>query len=558
MPAPRPLLLLLAYLCLNLLQAGLTPLDPDETYYWMYASRLDWGYFDHPPAVALLIGIGRDWLPGALGLRLGHVLAGAATAVAVYRLLDRPVGADLWLAAGLFFAQPMLQVYGFIATPDGPLLLCTALYLLAYRHFLRRPGLLRGGLWGLTMAGLMYSKYHGAILIACSVLPHLGLLLRQPGAWLAAIGGAALFTPHLYWQYANDYPSFRYHLSGRSDPYELKYTLEYLGNQLLIFSPLLVYYYVKTFTADRARTDFGRACRWLVAGFLLFFLYTTSKGGTEAQWTALLAIPLIYLTYTAALRFPGWRSGLRRLCLITVVLLCTARVLLVLPREWLPFDKPFDHAPWVERLSARAGDLPVMVENSYRLTSLYQFYSGGKPAWTFTDVAYRPNQYDLWRADTSFHGRSVLLFAQGNWRDSLATAFALPKGSMLLREIDHWQVARLARLRSEPPGPSVSGQAVTVYAESPLPLYLTGDLAIDLYATLQYADGTFDYWPLRPLQTDSLRAGRETVLYRGEVSVPDSLPVSGEARLGFGLGYRGMPPLRGQSQSTAVTGSRAD
>jgi hypothetical protein len=71
----RPAWFLATWLLLNLLQAAFSPLDADETYYWMYASQLDWGYFDHPPAVAVLVALGRDWLPGALGLRFGHVLA---------------------------------------------------------------------------------------------------------------------------------------------------------------------------------------------------------------------------------------------------------------------------------------------------------------------------------------------------------------------------------------------------------------------------------------------------------------------------------------------------
>ncbi|MEL6358020.1 MAG: hypothetical protein AAFQ37_13930, partial [Bacteroidota bacterium] len=63
-----PWWLLGSWLFINLLQAALSPLDADEAYYWMYAHQLDWGYFDHPPAVAALIKFGM-WLPGELGVR---------------------------------------------------------------------------------------------------------------------------------------------------------------------------------------------------------------------------------------------------------------------------------------------------------------------------------------------------------------------------------------------------------------------------------------------------------------------------------------------------------
>ena len=66
----RAVSLLTIWVILNLLTAHFCPLDPDETYYWMYAQHLDWGYYDHPPAVALLIGLGKDILPGGAGVTL--------------------------------------------------------------------------------------------------------------------------------------------------------------------------------------------------------------------------------------------------------------------------------------------------------------------------------------------------------------------------------------------------------------------------------------------------------------------------------------------------------
>ncbi len=559
--APSPYWLLLAWLALALLQAAFSPLDADETYYWMYAQRLDWGYFDHPPAVALLVSLGKDWLPGALGLRFGHVLASTATIAALWYLLDRPRGATLWLAAALVFAQPMLNVYSFIATPDGPLLLFTVLYLLAYRRFLAAPTLANGALWGITMAAALYSKYHGVMLIFFSVLPHLLWLLRKPGAWLAALGGAALFIPHLYWQYLNDFPSFRYHLSGRNDPYELAFTFRYLLNQLVIFSPLLLWYYVQTFWKDRSQDRFDTANRWLVLGFLLFFLYTTLKGSTEAQWTALLSIPLVYLTFHAARdRFPAWQPGLQRLAWITVGVLLLARIFLVAPRDWLPFAKPFDHQPWVERLAETAAGRPVMVQNSYRLASLYEFYAD-QPAWTFTDVFYRRNQYDLWTADSVFHQGPVLVLGQKSWSKADTEAFRTQDRDMRIAAVEGFQIVKglhLAPTNSLPtslrPG---ERYPLTIEASFHTPpttgmIDLRKGLPLDLFITFHYAD-TMVFWKLTPPTTPLLpRDATTTVLFSGELELPEDLP-AGEVEIEWGLGYQGMSPLRGQSEKTVHT-----
>ena len=551
-----PLLLLLAWFLVNLCQAALTPLDADETYYWMYARVLDWGYYDHPPAVALLVSVGKDWLPGALGLRLGHVLAGTLTMAATWWLLDRPRGHWLAVAAALVFAQPFLNVYGFIATPDGPLLLFTVLYLLAYRRFLNAPGLANGALWGLTMTGLLYSKYHGVMLIFFSVLPNLLWLLRQPGAWVAALGGAALYVPHLWWQYAHDFPSFRYHLSGRDDPYRVSFTLGYLLNQAVIFSPLLLAAYWRSWRRPGGSPPpFLAACRWLVAGFLLFFLYTTTKGHTEAQWTALLSFPLVYLVYRR-LRDRGTSERevrrVVRLAWATVLILSLARVALMLPREWLPFEKPFDHAPWVERLAERADGLPVYVQNSYRLASLYEFYSG-EPSWTFTDVEYRRNQYDLWVKDSVFHGTPVYLLGQKNW-DWPSRPFRTQTRDMRTARVADFQVAKSVRLSLRQPLPdTVSSNVrypITLVAELPVAsgidtLWFNRSLGLQPFLIAHQPEQML-YWELEGLAVDHLVAGRPTVLLTDNNKMSSRL-LPGPVSFELGLAYGGMPPLRGMS-----------
>lgn len=576
-----PYLLLAAWLIVNLLQAGLTPLDPDETYYWMYAGRLDWGYFDHPPAVAVLISLGKDWLPGALGLRFGHVLASTATIAGMWFLLGKPTGKGLWLAAALVFAQPFFNVYGFIATPDSPLLLFTVLYLLAYRRFLRTPDLVSGALWGVTMAGLLYSKYHGVMLIFFTVLPHLLWLLRRPGAWVAALGGAALYFPHLYWQYANDYPSFRYHLNGRNDAYRFKYTSGYVLNQLLIFSPLLLWFYVRTLyrfrglflgrgrgmqskldreaapetTAEWADTAFLRVNYWLIAGFLLFFLYTTTKGGTEAQWTALLSVPLCFLTFRMVRdHAPDWAPGVKKLGLATVVILVTARLLLIAPREWLPFEKPFDHQPWAEQLAERAGDLPVMVQNSYRYSSLYEFYTG-KPAWTFTDVQYRQNQYDLWTADSAFHNQSVLLLGQGSWDRPDAEPFRTQKRNMLLQEVDSFQVMKGVDIYEVSVPDTIQRGQLYNYAvrlATPRRLELnTSELPLFLHITFHFGEEEMRFWRLASDNLTYDGKAPDEIIFSGQFRTFNDSPL-GAAEVEFGLGYEGMPPVRGQSERFEV------
>src|SRR4051812_31404222 len=108
----------------RLLVAGLTPLFPDETYYWVWSKHLAPGYFDHPPMIALLVRLGTS-IAGdtALGVRLACVLASVAGALIVVATARRLAGdAAATIAAIVFAVMPLAAAGLVLATPDGPLL----------------------------------------------------------------------------------------------------------------------------------------------------------------------------------------------------------------------------------------------------------------------------------------------------------------------------------------------------------------------------------------------------------------------------------------------------
>ena len=70
-----------------MLQAYFNGLDGVVTYYWTYSRHLQWGYFDHPPMVAISIKLGELFGHGPLFTRLGTILFSAATIVVGFRAL---------------------------------------------------------------------------------------------------------------------------------------------------------------------------------------------------------------------------------------------------------------------------------------------------------------------------------------------------------------------------------------------------------------------------------------------------------------------------------------
>src|SRR5262245_63097509 len=81
-----------AVVVLRLVLVLLVPIVQDETYYLAWATAPDWGYFDHPPAVA--------WIGATIGLSWGSPLAGRLGTMLV-AALAYPFMAGLLVHAGI-------------------------------------------------------------------------------------------------------------------------------------------------------------------------------------------------------------------------------------------------------------------------------------------------------------------------------------------------------------------------------------------------------------------------------------------------------------------------
>lgn len=458
---------LVAWLIINVLQAGFTPVDPDEAYYLLYAQHLDWGYFDHPPMLAVFIALGSALFKGVLGLRLFIPLLQAGAVYGVWLLAGAPRDPRRALLLLLLLAaMPMFEVYGFIAAPDAPLLFFTVAFFLAYRQFLAQTKVVSVLALGAVMAALLYSKYHGVLIIFFTLFSNVRLL-RMPSFYIAAAFGALLFFPHLYWQYTHDFPSFRYHLQGRNDVYELKYTTTYLINQVLIFSPLLFPWLVTAAWKRLRVTDkMQRAYVVNIIGFWTFFLWATSKGHVEPQWTCVLAIPLTLLVFDYSDGKVVWEKWLTRMALISIAIVMLLRLALVVdairPSQ---LNKQFFHRDWVEALEKEAGGDPIVFQNSYRLAAVYAFYTGKEP-YNFTDANYRKSQFDLWDGEKKLQGKQVLLAGQSSLTCDQCRPLKVGRQTFSLLTIDTLMVTPKVSFLAQPlPEKLNGGQEITLEVE---------------------------------------------------------------------------------------------
>jgi hypothetical protein len=395
---------------LNIIQSSFTGISNDEAYYWMYSRFLEWGYFDHPPAIAVMIKFGYTLVNSEFGVRLFTIIFSSGTLYLLYKIC-KPQRETLPLFFVIFLSIPLVHAGGFLATPDIPFVFVTTCFLYHYKNYLEKENLQNSLLLALLFAALVYTKYHGILVIIFSIAGYVGVLKRK-SFWLATILSLILFSPHLWWQYIHDFPSIKYHLFERStEKYKVDFTLEYLGGQLLILGPftglLLLYVAFK----NEVRNDFNRILKFNLAGILIFFLISSFKSRVEANWTSAAFIPLIILSFNYLKSKDKLRKWVIGLSIPMILIVLIVRCVLLLPD--LPFrikanSEFFGWRKWAKQIESKAGVAPVVFMNSYQKASKYTFYTG-KTAHSLNNFMYRKNQFDIWPVEDSLQGQKVFL-----------------------------------------------------------------------------------------------------------------------------------------------------
>ncbi len=282
----------------------------DEAHYALYAQHLAWSYFDHPPLVGWI-----QWplvaLTSSEGLiRLVPELLWVISCLLVYQVTleihhfiqgrnsgyltsSLPSANTCGLMAVLaIVAAPMPHVLAIGLLPDtllAPLslgLMFMVLRWLIQDHFTIGDWLLTGALLGL--AGL--SKYT-AIFTAFALLLVFIVARRKPwigkvGFWLALLLALLFISPVLYWNWLNDWISFKYQIAhGSGGEWLWRRLGTFLGIQIIVFGPLLIigsYIFLK---------DCIHATRLSLLALLGFFFIpfvifaSLSGGGGLPHWT---------------------------------------------------------------------------------------------------------------------------------------------------------------------------------------------------------------------------------------------------------------------------------
>ncbi len=420
------------WLLLGILQSGLTELQDDEAYYWVYSQYPDWGYFDHPPMIALLVKMGYALFPNELGVRLFPLLLNVFSLAIIEKLINRK---NPFLFYTIALSIAVIQLTGFVAVPDIPLIFFTALFFLCYKRFSQNSSFLNTFLLGLSIAFLFYSKYHAVLIVFFVLLSNVRLFTKYQ-TYVAGVIALLLFAPHLWWQYQHDWVSLRYHLlESNVNAYKLSFTVDYIAGQLLLPGPIAgfillpaAFMYKPKVVSDNYRVE--KALRYTMIGLYGFFLLSSFRGQVEGNWTSPVLVSLIVLSHQflndrlSPLAIRGQKL-LFKLLPVTILLVLLTRLIMIIDIVPLKAIKTRYHAwkEWPANMKEKTKGLPVVFSNSYQRASKYWFYTGQM---TYSQNFYRErrNNYNFWPVEDSLLGKQIYyLDIYNTWRltDSLPT-----------------------------------------------------------------------------------------------------------------------------------------
>ena len=283
----------------------------DEAHYALYAQHLAWSYFDHPPLVGWiqwplvtltsaeglirlipeLLWILSCYLVYQVTIEIHHLIQGRNTG---YLTSALPSASNCGFFAVLaIVAAPLPHVLAIGLLPDSLLTpLSLGLMMMAIRWcrqdvFSTTDWVITGALLGLS--GL--SKYTGVLAAFALLLVFLSSSkkpwISKAGFWLAVLIATLLITPVLYWNWMNDWISFKYQIAhGAGSSWVWRRVAAFLGIQIACFGPLLLiggYIFLKN-SFHTAKLSLASLLSFFWIPFAIFA--ALSGGGGLPHWTS--------------------------------------------------------------------------------------------------------------------------------------------------------------------------------------------------------------------------------------------------------------------------------
>ena len=351
----KPFLLFIIFVAIfRLLVAPHLSLGVDEAHYLIYAQRLDWSYFDHPPLVGWVQYI-FTYIFGMneFGARVSAISIGFITSILIYKLIYQ-INKDAkksFIAILALYASLMFNALFLMLMPDTLLFLLIVPIIFATKNLQKESStknwLLLGFLLGL--AGL--SKYT-AVLFLLPIVLYFIIKKRydifvNPKILLSISLATLIIMPVIYWNMQHNWISFTFqsqHVVGNSHINMQNFTKS-ITAQIVAYNPFLfIVAFYGLYRAFRSKNDILFLSA-LFGGVLYgFFTYSSFYKTALPHWSAifyLLFIPIgAYYLYDKS---HFWKKYIKfsiifGLLLSSLIYIEIATNLIPIPNEKLQLD----------------------------------------------------------------------------------------------------------------------------------------------------------------------------------------------------------------------------
>lgn len=424
---------ILGFTIFRLILAFILPLTPQEAYYWSWSRDLALSYFDHPPLASYSI-----WLTTQI---FGQTIFGIKLAAVLWYLGMNILWASMlqemfndsrqtfWSLLALN-ATIVFELYGFVITPDTPLLFAWTATIYALWKLIQTDHPKWWYVAGLLMGLAWLGKYSGIMLVPSVFLfvvvsKHQRKWLLTPHPYLGGLLAVMVFSPVLIWNAQHDWVSFAFQGSERASGmghWKVKHFGELLGSQFFILSPYLFVIVFATLVRFGRRLFSGLEDKILLllsSGLVtsIFFIAVSFRSLVKMNWLAPAYWSLIILGIYYLFQFPNRFNRMRIGVFSSIVFLGIGISVVAIPN--VPLGEGNTWSGWkqaaldvkdVQDSLKTEGQNPFIFSTNYKASSLLKFYLPDQPRTYAQDIIGRHAlQFDIWPKEEELKGRTGLL-----------------------------------------------------------------------------------------------------------------------------------------------------
>jgi len=363
----------------------------DEAYYGVCSYFPGWGYFDHPPIVALTAGLGR-WLSGSystLSLRFGAILLFVVSSVLMYYIV-RSLFSRRAAIFSLLFLHTIPYFFvgmGAFVIPDNALGVFWLIFILSIMKVQQT----QKGVWfllsGVSLGFAMLSKYHAILLLASTGFCLIAFkewrrYWKSPFLYIGLLFAGLVFLPNILWNAQHDWISYAYQFGKGVGRHTISFTKFYQGVlvQAAYLLPWIMVILIMSVIKTIDRND--PKYRWLLPFALLPIGIFTLIGATQQilpHWPMPGYLAAIILTSgwmlswkKPAIKWTFWSTGIVTAVLLIIIVIHSITGFLNLG---VKMDLTLEGYGWnevIEELENRE----LLEENTFLFT--HKYITGGE------------------------------------------------------------------------------------------------------------------------------------------------------------------------------------